>query len=409
MIYLKYLKMLITIDDRNSYFEEENKNNSNSEGIIKKGYFTTKYKKPNKKEILKNKTEIKLNLNMIKINIIILLDLLKILSTGNFKLFKLNLSSITLKIKVIGYSYVLGHESDFQFKTMFYPNETYINGIKQEIVTYGYNFNETDNDIKLIWYDNINNLANIFRSCCNITAVNFSNFTTSQVTDMGVMFWECSSLTSLDLSNFVTSNVKWMNHMFYKCTSLSSLNLSNFETSAVTTMKNMFYGCSNLEYINLQNFNEIKLSTLNEMFANVPNNVVICINESVNSKIMVELSSKICKINYCFDDWKSKQKKLNIAGDQCFDKCDNGNFIYEYNGKCYENCTGGILYNSTNECKCELKQCLLCPQVPLNKNLCTQCNFNYYSIQNDPLNIGKYINCYSHPKGYYLDKSDLLF
>ena len=37
-------------------------------------------------------------------------------------------------------------------------------------------------------------------------------------------------------------------------------------------------------------------------------------------------------------------------------------------------------------------------------NLCTKCNEGYYPIENNPLNLGEYINCYNQlPEWYYLD------
>ena len=51
-----------------------------------------------------------------------------------------------------------------------------------------------------------------------------------------------------------------------------------------------------------------------------------------------------------------------------------------------------------NKCKCELDECLLCPKVALEKGLCTKCNTNYYSKENDPLNLGEYIKCYEKPE-----------
>ena len=41
--------------------------------------------------------------------------------------------------------------------------------------------------------------------------------------------------------------------------------------------------------------------------------------------------------------------------------------------------------------------------MALNKNLCTECNVNYYPKENYSLNIGEYINCYRESEGYYLD------
>ena len=50
----------------------------------------------------------------------------------------------------------------------------------------------------------------------------------------------------------------------------------------------------------------------------------------------------------------------------CIDKCENDNiYKYEYNGKCYENCSNGYLLddnnNQINKCKCELEKCESCP------------------------------------------------
>ena len=46
--------------------------------------------------------------------------------------------------------------------------------------------------------------------------------------------------------------------------------------------------------------------------------------------------------------------------------------------------------------------------MSLKKNLFAKCNYNYYQIENDPSNIGEYINCYNNPEGYYLDKNAIL-
>ena len=56
-----------------------------------------------------------------------------------------------------------------------------------------------------------------------------------------------------------------------------------------------------------------------------------------------------------------------------------------------------------NKCKCQLNECLICTNASLIKGLCSECNYNYYPKENDPLNIGQYIKCYKDPEGYYLD------
>ena len=57
-----------------------------------------------------------------------------------------------------------------------------------------------------------------------------------------------------------------------------------------------------------------------------------------------------------------------------------------------------------------MEKCLTCPKVALKKELCTKCNDNYYPMENDPLNLGKYINCYNFaPEGYYLNRNDSIY
>ena len=96
------------------------------------------------------------------------------------------------------------------------PNETYINGIKQDNINKIYNFNESENNIKLIWNYDLTSISQMFRGCSNITEIDFSDFDTSRFTSLKNMFYECWKLTSLTLSNFVTSRVTNMEGMF-KC------------------------------------------------------------------------------------------------------------------------------------------------------------------------------------------------
>ena len=103
---------------------------------------------------------------------------------------------------------------------------------------------------------------------------------------------------------------------------------------------------------------------------------------------------------------------ISDENDNCIDSCRDGSeYKYEYNGKCYKNCTNGFFIDKNNiaKCKCELNYCLSCSPVALYKNLCNEFNKNYYQIENDTSNLGEYIMCYKEPKGYYLDKNDSLY
>jgi len=348
-------------------------------------------------------------------------------------------SKIKLKIKGFGENLI------FDSKYIDYLKEVHINGQKQNGIPNKYNFDQEYNNVELIFDDNINNTENMFKDCISITEINLSNFDTSNVISMDNMFEGCSSLTSIDLSNLKTSSVKRMIFMFSGCSSLTSLNISHFDTSSVTRMDSMFShcssltslnlsnfdflsatsidtmfcGCSNLEYINIYNFNEEKLKP--NMFQDVPNNFVLCIKGGLNNNIMDKINNstssnktysnminKKCFVIDCSNDWKAKQKKIISNNNECVESCDNI-YQYEYNGKCYDSCQKGFLNdnnnNPTKNCKCELDKCLLCPQVALNHDLCTECNIDYYPKENDTSNLGEYINCYKNPEGYYLDNN----
>ena len=218
----------------------------------------------------------------------------------------------------------------------------------------------------------VTNMNGMFYGCSLLTSLNLSNFNTSKVTGMSNMFSYCSSLTSLNLSNFNTSIVTNMIGMFYGCSSLTSLNLSNFNISKVTGMNYLFNGCIKLQYINLKNSLEHKSLSCSNMFYNVSKNIVICINET-NNKIFSEISNNSCYINYCLDDWHSKQKKLIDGTEECIDNCENHTTNkFDYNGKCYQHCPyGKISINSVNQCKCELNKCLTCSSESLSKQFCT--------------------------------------
>ena len=121
-------------------------------------------------------------------------------------------------------------------------------------------------------------------------------------------------------------------------------------------------------------------------------------------------NSKVAKEISAFRWLEIKTKK--IINNNCIDNCNKDKiYKYEYNGIWVKYCPNEyyIDENNINKCKCELEKYLSCPPFALQNNLCTECNNSYYSIENDISNIGDYINSYKEqPKGYYLDKNDLL-
>ena len=322
---------------------------------------------------------------------IIILDLLYRTKSNIYDSYFFQYSKITLKIRGNSENAILNEN----FKGINYLKEVHINGNRQNEIAYKYYFNQEDNFVELIWNNNIDSTDNMFYECTSITKINLSAFDTSLVTSMENMFEGCSSLisldlskfntslansmifmfsrcsllTSLDLSDFDTSSVTRMDSMFSHCISLTSLNLSNFNTSSLISADSMFYGCTNIEYINLYKFNERKIKK--NMFENISNILVICIKGTLNNLSNNPINNTIYNKSYsiiedkkhiiidCSSDWKTRQKKIININDNA------------------------------------------CRKVPSY----TTCEDNCYPKENDPTNLGYYINCYNKPEGYYLDNN----
>ena len=363
--------------------------------------------------------------------IIILLILLKSIESER--------SKIILNIKGIGVKNIFSIDSSYNFVAEYLPNEIIVNG-KYMAPDYNHLFEQENNEVELVWDNNLEHCAymffdcsditkidlsnfdsskvedieymfhgcssltsldltnfhtekvedmeSLFNGCSSLTSLDLSNFDTSNVSDMNKMFYNCFSLTSLDLSNFITSKVMQFSCMFYNCTSLSSLNLSNFNFQSSISIMNMFENCVNLEYINIKNCEKIYPWDTN-IFQKTPDNLVICIS-NLNTDILSQLQEKNCYLIDCSDNWREKQKKIINETRGCVNKCDNTQYPYEYNGKCFSACEKGNIFKnnlSTNDCKCLLDKCLSCPNVAFNLNLCTKCNSDYHQIENDPLNL----------------------
>ena len=118
----------------------------------------------------------------------------------------------------------------------------------------------------LVWNHNLTNCSKMFKDSANISKIEFSDFETSEVSDMSELFDGCNNLVSLNLSNFETSKVTNVSKMFKGCSKILSLNLNSFKTSKVIDMSEMFNGCINLLSINLNNFDTSKVKNMNFMF-----------------------------------------------------------------------------------------------------------------------------------------------
>ncbi len=109
--------------------------------------------------------------------------------------------------------------------------------------------------------------ANMFKSCYNLTSIDFANFNTESVTNMSGMFSYCYALSSLDLSTFNTSNVTNMAGMFQNSSGLETLTLpQNINTEKVTNMGSMFWGCKKLSSLDLSSFDTENVTDMSYMF-----------------------------------------------------------------------------------------------------------------------------------------------
>ena len=412
----------------------------------------------------------------ISLIIFILITLLSQIKSNNiiYDSFHLKYSyNITLKIKGIGESNIFCNEEEYNFTGIDYLEKIYINNIQENPKKYSYYFNQTENFVELIWNDNLNDFSYMFRKCSNITEINLSNFNTSKIKSMNRMFTSCSSLTSLDLSNidtsqvenmenmfhgcssltpldlsnfntskvvnmdsmfrdcslltslnlsnFDTSKVTNMIYMFYNCLSLTSLNLSNFDTSLVESMSMMFYDCINLEYINMYNFGAKESVNATDMLANVPDNIVICVNEDsyTGSIVIAQIKNINCYTKDCSNDWKSNQKKIINNINQCIDSCSNSTeYIYEYNGKCYENCSYYYYIDNKDNFHCIENCSEEYPKLSENKKECIKNDIqnvikdlikekNEIGIMSKEQEIGYYDNIIQTIEEFYIGNYDI--
>ena len=127
-----------------------------------------------------------------------------------------NYSSITLRINKTGNIklFYSGENSYCSKKNFSYPDMIQINGINLTNITSNYEFNITENTVKLIWKNAPSNIECLFYSCSDIIEIDLSNFDSSNIKKMNYMFYSCTSLISINFDNFITSNVVDMNNMF---------------------------------------------------------------------------------------------------------------------------------------------------------------------------------------------------
>ena len=123
-------------------------------------------------------------------------------------------------------------------------------------------------------------------------------------------------------------------------------------------MECMFCDCKSLKYINLNNFNESAIyddgDYYDDIFYNIQKNVVIYIKENITkNKIFPQIKDIECYTIDCSDDWKSNRKKIINNTNECVNSCgERLEYKYEYDGKCYENCSFYYYIDNSNNYYC---------------------------------------------------------
>ena len=225
------------------------------------------------------------------------------------------------------------------------PNETYfMNGTKIGNNICQTEFEKQENTILLKWYNQITG-NQLFARLKNIIEINFLDCTMSQ--DMHGIFEGCSNLKSINFTGLhvVSTSGNTLNNAFRNCISLTSLDLS-MVFPLKRDFRNIFNGCKNLEYINIITYDESNVQSgwyIN--FDNVvPNNLVICINETLAPILKSNLTNRGCTIIYCGKNWREKQKNIIKETNNCIDTCQNTDiYKYEYNNKCLTQCPDGTI------------------------------------------------------------------
>ena len=242
---------------------------------------------------------------------------------------------------------------------------------------------ENENNITLVFQNDVKNLVNLFEdlghikkvdlsrfkekpeyisfmfyNCCNLEEVIFGNFDTSNVKSMYGMFYN-TKVTSLDLSRFNTTKVEDMRDMFYNCNLLKYLDLKNFDFSGIKCyvyyiwyiygVNNMFFGCNSLKYLNIYSFKDNACFGYDFIlnWQSHQQNLIFCINET-NAQNLSNYLNYSGFINNCSYFFRNNTNNNNISCDveeeedptkdiqnvekSIFD-CSSGDFFY---GQCEE-------------------------------------------------------------------------
>jgi len=117
---------------------------------------------------------------------------------------------------------------------------------------------------------NIEDMSYMFKSCINITSIDFSHINTQSVWCMNNFLGNCTDLKSCD-SKFNVKNIESFYCFFCNCEKLVSIDLSNLKTNSLTNMNSMFKNCVLLNYVNFNGLGGSNVIAMNELFMGCAN------------------------------------------------------------------------------------------------------------------------------------------
>jgi len=323
-------------------------------------------------------------------------------------------SFITLKIQKSGTAYIYYDFDHTEYMCSSEPDnvdEIYINGEKQNPIKSNYDFNQENNNIKLVFKKDVQVVGCLFIDCSDINEIDLSNFDSSHVTDMGAMFQGCTSLTSVNFKNFKTSKVQYMDNMFSNCILLTSLDLSSFYTPEVTLIEYMFFKCSSLKYINFENAEFQSGIGATDIFKETSDELIIITKDITLISLLNGVSVYVNCINNLqqITQHECHQINNNLYYNKYLSDICGSNYYqtgqYLYNSKIYYNYTetpnGYYLdkddeYPEPKEC---YSKCRLCNKTGNDENNnCIECKDNFYISE---INTTNYVNCLDNCNYYF--------
>jgi hypothetical protein len=163
----------------------------------------------------------------------------------------------------------------------------------------------------------------------------------------------------------------------------------------------------------MYSFIENSNSEANNIFNNINPNLLYCIKDTSKATNIISLLNTKNAINNCCNDCFFKNVTYIPEEEICIQNCDNYEYKYRYNNKCFTSCNNFYSFDQ-KECidlipegyylnssslktidKCPVK-CESCSYESMTNNLCTSCKNSYLKIDIDSF-CDCIINC---PEGY---------